>query len=197
MLASVLSYGQQNSDITDKGVVINGVKWATRNVDTPGTFAAKPESAGQFYQWNSGKAWAATGESVNGWNNSEILGATWEKANDPSPASWRVPALGEIQKLLDKEKVNNEWITVNGVNGRKLTDKATGNSIFLPAVGYRNPGDGTLNSVDRYGGYWSSTPDDSHGIFSYVFHSGNSNWWKYYNYPRIFGFSIRPVKINE
>jgi len=27
----------------EKGVVINGVKWATRNVDKPGTFAANNE----------------------------------------------------------------------------------------------------------------------------------------------------------
>ena len=26
----------------EKGVVINGVTWATRNVDAPGTFAASP-----------------------------------------------------------------------------------------------------------------------------------------------------------
>jgi len=36
----------------DEGVVINGVKWATRNVAAPGTFAANPQDAGMFYQWN-------------------------------------------------------------------------------------------------------------------------------------------------
>ena len=41
-------------------VIINGVKWATCNVDAPGTFAAAPESAGMFYQWNRKIGWSAT-----------------------------------------------------------------------------------------------------------------------------------------
>ena len=32
----------------EEGVVINGVTWATCNVDVPGKFAAKPESPGKF-----------------------------------------------------------------------------------------------------------------------------------------------------
>jgi len=37
---------------TDEGVVINGVKWATCNVDNPGTFVNRPETTGKIYQWN-------------------------------------------------------------------------------------------------------------------------------------------------
>jgi len=37
----------------ETGVVINGVTWATRNVDAPGTFVANTKDAGMFYQWNS------------------------------------------------------------------------------------------------------------------------------------------------
>jgi len=33
----------------DEGVIIDGVKWATRNVDVPGTFASSPEAPGMFY----------------------------------------------------------------------------------------------------------------------------------------------------
>jgi len=32
----------------DEGVVINGIRWATRNVDAPGTFVDNPEDAGMF-----------------------------------------------------------------------------------------------------------------------------------------------------
>ena len=184
--------GQQNPAATDKGVIINGVKWATRNVDKPGTFADKPESAGKFYQWNRKKAWDVTGESVSGWDSSDISGAAWEKVNDPSPAGWHVPTLGELQKLLDKEKVNNEWTTLNGVTGRKFTDKETANSIFLPAAGFRKFTNGMLDGVGLYGGYWSGTPSGDY-TFSLGFHEENSNWWKYYNYPRIYGFNVRSV----
>jgi uncharacterized protein (TIGR02145 family) len=149
------SCGSKKGLHRDKGVVINGVKWATRNVDAAGTFAAKPEDSGMFYQWNRKTAWAATG-NVTGWDDTVPEGATWEKANDPSPAGWRVPTVDEIQTLFDKDKVNKEWTTVNGVKGHRFTDKATGNSIFLPAAGgcFNS---GALYGTGSYGSYWSST----------------------------------------
>ena len=120
----------------DEGVIINGVKWATRNVASPGTFANKPEDAGMIYQWNRKVAWTATG-NVAGWDSSYPVGDTWEEASDPSPAGWRVPTFGEIESLLDAENVNREWTTEKGINGMRFTDKSAGNSIFLPAVGER------------------------------------------------------------
>ena len=73
---------------------------------------------------------------------------------------WRMPTEEEIYKLLDTEKVTNEWTTLNGVNGRKYTDIATSKSIFLPVTSNRLP-NGILyygNDTDgEYGCYWSST----------------------------------------
>jgi len=148
---------QTNTPTTDVGVVINGVKWATRNVDDFGTFAATPESSGMFYQWNRPKAWAATG-TVTDWDSDIPTGTTWGKANDPSPKGWRVPTKAEMDKLCDETKVSNEWTTQNGVKGRKFTDKSTGASVFLPAAGLRSPYyKGTLYSAGTSGYYWSST----------------------------------------
>ena len=152
----------------DEGVVINGVKWATRNVAAPGTFAATPEDAGMFYQWNKKKAWAITGDEVTDWDNSLPAGDTWAKSNDPSPEGWHVPTDAEIRTLFDDDKVSSEWTARNGVNGCIFTDKATGNSIFLPALGVRSGEDGTLNLVDMQGNYWTSTtgcPDCSYGMY--------------------------------
>ncbi|MDR0431173.1 MAG: hypothetical protein LBH58_11940, partial [Tannerellaceae bacterium] len=169
-------------------VTINGVHWATRNVDAPGTFAASPESAGRFYQWNRKKDWPATG-SVSGWDTSTPSGTTWAAANDPSPAGWRVPTLSELQTLLDTDKVSHVWTTVNGVNGRRFTDKATGASIFLPAVGYRNRDNGTLNGAGR-GEYWSGTHYDSNYAYILYFTSVGANA----SYTdREYGVSIRCV----
>ncbi|MDR0547779.1 MAG: leucine-rich repeat domain-containing protein [Dysgonamonadaceae bacterium] len=125
-----------NTATTDVGVVINGVRWATRNVDAPGTFAASPTSKGKIYQWNNKKAWAATG-AVTGQNYSTApapVGSFWIKANDPSPKDWRVPTLNEIKSLLNTDRVKNEWTTLNGVSGRRFTDKTTGASIFFRRV---------------------------------------------------------------
>ena len=174
------------------GIRINGIVWATRNVASPGTFAAKPEDAGMFYQWNRKVAWPATG-NVTGWNNSMPTGVAWEKSNDPSPAGWHVPTFDDIQKLLDTEKVTDVWTTENGVSGRKFTDKATGKSIFLPAAGFRdgNDGnDGTLDNASSSGSYWSSTQNNESRAYYLVFNNEYAFW---YFHSRRFGFSVRPV----
>jgi len=178
----------------ETGVIINGVKWATRNVDNQGRFVAKPEATGMLYQWNRKKAWAAIGETVNGWSNSDPSGTIWEKVNDPSPVGWRIPTIEEIGKLFDKEKVINEWTTVNSVNGRKFTDKATGKSIFLPAVGCRSGRDGSLYGIGSYGDYWSSTQSRDfvpRGAYSLHFYDSNSHWESCYD--KACGYSIRSV----
>jgi len=151
-----------DTNTTDKGVVINGVKWATRNVGKPGTFATNPEDAGMFYQWNRKVGWSATDPMVNSnggttWDNSTPVGTMWEKANDPSPAGWRVPTHEEMQKLLDINMVSNEWTNQNGVAGMRFTDKTTGKSIFFPAAGWREYKGGLLGNVSQRGDYWSST----------------------------------------
>jgi uncharacterized protein (TIGR02145 family) len=182
--------GNTDDDKHSTPVVINGVRWATRNVDQPGTFAAGPEYPGKLYQWNRKKAWLAIG-SVSGWDSSQPTGDFWAKANDPSPTGYRVPTLDEIKKLLDETNVSNEWTTVNGVKGRKFTDKTTGSSIFLPAVGYRS-NNGEFGSAGTSGGYWSSTADDSsYGSFSLNFGILGANCGN--DYSRYNGFSVRPV----
>ncbi len=180
--------------LTDAGVVINGVKWATRNVDAPGKFAVKAEDAGMFYQWNSKTAWSATDDITN-WNIVVTTGRIWKEENDPSPAGWRVPTLDDIKKLLDENKVTIEWTAVNEINGTRFTDQVTGNSIFLPAVGFRNYETGILYNVGSYGRYWGNSAytrdDDDAGAYYMAIHSSEPDWGCGY---RLYGRSIRCVK---
>jgi len=175
-----------NSTSSGKGVVINGVTWATCNVDKPGTFAANPEDAGMFYQWNRKTAWATTG-GVTDWDNSIPNGNAWAKSNDPSPAGWRVPTWAEIQKLCDNSKVRNEWTTQNGISGVKFTDSNTGNSIFLPAVGIRED---SGNPVANDGYYWSNTADGTNGAWGMILQSGLADGD---GFTRDSGCCVRPV----
>jgi len=146
-----------------QGVIINGVCWAISNVSAPGTFAENPEGTGIRYQWNSKKEWSAptyVGGQKQGWQDKHVSNSpVWEKANDPSPDGWRVPTVDELRTLCDRDKVNREWTSVNGVNGTKFTDKATGNTIFIPATGYRDEqnNNGTLKDVGTQGKYWGNT----------------------------------------
>ena len=180
----------------DEGVVINGVKWATRNVDKPGTFAVNPEDAGMFYQWNCNVALPVTG-SVTNWDSSNnLIEDKWEKSNDPSPIGWRVPTIEETEKLLDREKVTKEWATINGVNGMKFIDKITGNSLFLPAVGRRDSS-GTLVYAEN-GYYWSNSRVmfENFGLLYYgilTFLSDNAAAFKNFG-NRSSGLSVRCVE---
>ena len=172
-----------------QGVVINGVRWATRNVGAPGTFASSPCDNGEYYQFNKDTTdfllWSDYVNSV--YANSD----TWLSANDPSPAGWRVPTSDEIQKLIDYNYVTYEWIDSNGFTGGKFTDKATGNSIFLSAASYRSSYDGTLYNVGGHGYYWSSTVGDGGSAYFLGFGNASATYWGYND--RSFGFSVRPV----
>jgi len=163
-------------------VLINGVKWATRNVDAPGTFAANPEDTGMFYQWNRTKGWSATG-SVTGWDSSMPTGTTWETANNVCPSGYRVPTDAEIDKLI---AASSQWTTQNGVAGRIFG--SGDNPLFLPAAGYRDYSNGTLYITST--NYWSSTQNNTTYAYNLNFDSGNA--FKYSHY-RNYGFSVRCV----
>ena len=89
-----------------------------------------------------------------------------------------------------RENCTWTWITKNGVNGYEVKSKINGNSIFLPAAGYRDYGD--LNYAGRSGLYWSSSLDtDSPDYAWYVnFNSGDVGRG---NNGRYCGQSVRPV----
>jgi len=187
---------------TDLGVIINGVKWATRNVDKPGTFASTPESAGMLYQWNRKIGWSADDPMINSngdstWNSSNPTGMIWESANDPSPLGWHVPTEDEIITLYDNDKVTSKWITQNGVYGRKFIDKTTGNSLFLTAVGTRSGYEsGRFSGSGIIGFYWSNTANDETAADNACFiecgddvNEGGLNAWG----NRSDGYSVRSV----
>lgn len=178
-------------------VLINGVRWATKNVAVPGTFAHSPEASGSFYQWNSKNAWASTG-TITGWDGSWKGGFTtpssfdtWAAANDPSPAGYRVPTYAELQSLEDDAKVTNIWTIQNGVNGRKFTDSASGNSIFIPAAGYRYDSNGELLGVGGGGHIWGSTAGMNASAY-FLYFSSDEHGLSYTSY-RARGYTVRSV----
>ena len=178
------------------GVVLNGIRWATRNVDMPGTFAQHPESAGRFFQWGTLNGvvhhWPATG-AVTGWNNSCWQRDAWTAANDPCPQGWRVPTQQQLQSLANEWSF---WTQRNGVSGRLFGHAP--NQIFLPAAGTRDT-NGTFHSVaigdlGAIGSYWSSSPtfgwSSNAGVLQFV-QAWGGVWVPSTN--RAQGFSVRCV----
>ena len=158
------------------GVVINGIRWATRNVDMPGTFAETPESFGMLFQWNRKKAWNAVDEEVEGWDSSFPEGTKWYAENDPCPEGWRVPTVDELRSLQD---AGSEWTMQNRVRGRLFG--TTPNQLFLPSAGWRRSSDGSFNGLNAVGNYWSSTQS---GVLSAMYlwfpagHVSESSLWR-------------------
>ena len=101
---------------------------------------------------------------------------------------WRMPTSDEWSELMNNSSVI--WTTENGVNGCRFTSRHTGNSIFLPASGYRFSS--SLGNVNDNCLYWSSSLSEGDPGSVWLFFStpDNSSMWVY---ARQNGFSIRPV----
>ena len=178
------------------------VKWATCNVG-----ALNPEEYGNYYAWGETEEKNKYDWSTYKWCNGTyttltkyctdgIYGTFDNKTTlDPEDdvayvkwgGGWRIPTLKEQEELLNDCKWT--WTTQNGVEGYKVTSKINGNSIFLPATGYRT-GMGCYYEGSR-GYYWSRQIDhydDCNAYHLNVFDGGRSDCDRRYN-----GHSVRPV----
>ena len=185
---------------TDLGLT---VKWATCNVG-----ANMPEENGHYfawgetltknsYVWNLYKWCNASPYSLTKYNinssygsvdNKTLLDQSDDVATIRFGTNWRMPTSAEFIEL--KNNCTWTWTVQNGVNGYKVTSKSNGNSIFLPAAGYKD-GTSLLNSgISGY--YWSSSLDTStpyDALYIYL----NANDISVYDYYRYLGLSVRPV----
>lgn len=117
---------------------------------------------------------------------------TLEAADDAATAKlglpWCMPTSDEIMELLDN--CTWTWTTQDGINGYEVKGP-NGNSIFLPAAGYRCPSE--LFDAGSWGYYWSSSLNTAYSFSAryLYFGSGERGWDNSYRY---FGFPVRPVR---
>ena len=101
-----------------------------------------------------------------------------------------MPTAAEIQELIDNCKWT--WSAQKGYVGYKITGPS-GNSIFLPAAGYRS--DGELFCGGEYGYYFTSNPDEKYQDCAIVLRTDETETFGRRLGP--FGFdcgrSVRPV----
>ena len=126
-----------------------------------------------------------------------------ESADDAAAVNWgsdwRMPTYTELKELRDTKSNTTDytwtWTTVDGHRGWKITSKksgTTGNSIFLPAAGYRQVV--TLYRQGSNGLYWSSTLREDPAYAWYLgLNSGDDGMS---NDIRRYGMSVRPVQSN-
>ena len=109
---------------------------------------------------------------------------------------WRIPTGNEVGQLWVLSKDDNyefKWTSVKGVSGLRITQLATGNSIFLPAAGTCD-GKSSVSGTSTGGSIWSSIIDSGapHTAMAFTFSSlgvGRPN------VKRCNGLSIRPVYV--
>ncbi len=116
----------------------------------------------------------------------DIAAANWG-------GDWRMPSVDQCRELYDSKYTSISSTSLNGVNGRLVTSKSNGNSIFLPAAGYR---DGSGVYYTNWGYYWSRSlyPNDSSDAYGLNFDSG---FRAVYSNGRYYGRTIRPVCIKK
>ncbi len=205
-LQAKFSYiGGGSQEYIDLGLP-SGLLWATCNVG-----AEAPEDYGDYFAWGETQPksiynWS-TYQYCNGSNNTltrycnkssygyngftdnlttllpedDVATANWG-------SGWCMPTEEEWQELY--QNTTHTWTNLKGVNGR-LFIASNGNSLFLPAAGYR---DGiSLYHVGSYGLYWSSSlgMDFPYHAWSFSFDSGSCGM----DYgTRLNGFTVRPIR---
>ena len=195
----------------------SGTLWATRNVG-----ASAPEDYGDYFAWGETQP---KNDSVNtymwyrsdnyypyysgytkyctvgdyGYNGLVDNKTELDPSDDAATANWgaeaRMPSFEQFQELCDY----CTWQSTqhNGVYGQLATGP-NGNTIFLPAAGYRWLE--SLNDVGSDGVYWSRTLNSSspnnayHLYFRSGVVSGDVVW---YDFNRYGGFSVRAVRVSQ
>ena len=197
MLGEVLDYGVRMIDLG----LPSGVLWRNMNVG-----ASSIEDSGDYYQWGE-----VVTKDVYNYNNYDPLGnggsqydniGTDISGNDSYDAArhnlggyWRMPTRAEFDELLANSSW--QWKTINGQTGYQVTSRINGNSIFLPATGYKE-NNGHYSS-NNYGFYFSSVPVNATESRAYGLSFSSSErqvtYSRFINFYRFYGLPIRPVAI--
>ena len=166
----------------------SGIKWATCNVG-----ANTPEEYGDYFAW--GETTTKSSYSYTNYkysSNPSTLPLSADAAHVNWGGKWRMPTKAEQDELSNISNCTWTWTTQNGVKGYKVTSKKNGNSIFLPAAGYCDVGNGNFSDAGSDGSYWSSSLGTGSGRFVYFlgFNSGYVDWDRSFRY---YGQSVRAV----
>jgi uncharacterized protein (TIGR02145 family) len=184
-------------------VSATGLVWMDRNLGATQVAASSTDadSYGDLYQWgrktdghqirtsattagpvasgSEGGNFITNGTAPFDWLSSQD-GNRWStesSSHNPCPTGYRVPTDYELQAE------RNTWVTKNAAG-------AFASPLKFPLAGFRNYSDGTLNSVDSGGHYWSSTLSSTYAR-SLNFSSSSASLS---NNFRAYGFSVRCIK---
>ncbi len=187
----------------------SGTLWATCNVG-----ANSPEEYGDYfawgetttkgtYNWSTYKYCQGTETTITKYCTNSKYGTVDNKTeleaiDDAATANWgsewQMPSEEQFDELINSSNTTTTLTTMNGKYGRKITSKSNGNSIFLPAAGFRY---GTsLYPAGSHGYYWSRSLSTSYSHFAYYLYFYSSYIFTDGSY-RYCGRSVRPVRVKK
>lgn len=194
--------GKVNVEYVDLGL---SVKWAKHNVG-----AASSHEVGSFYCWGETESNNYPSWDTYKWYNSDTSQMTkycldkklstydgksqLEEGDDAARVNWggkwRLPTPAEWRELMDPNKCEWTWKTVGGLQGYEVKSKNNGNTIFLPAAGYKTGG---LTYPASSGTHYMTTMLSSTNGFSSVTFMMKDGNYKMSQLYRVHGILIRPV----
>ncbi len=174
------------------------VYWCSCNVG-----AESPEEYGDYFAWGETKqkkTYTKENYSYYDSNTSQyidigrnICGTEYDAATVNLDSDWKMPTEEQVEELISN--CEWEWTQLNNINGYKVTGK-NGNSIFIPASGYKD------NSVVVY-------KKEKEGAAIWIGNEGATSYASYLrdpfsdvrinrimNYYGYTGHPIRPVTTN-
>ena len=158
-----------------------------------------PNDANQNYKYAKGsydtltKYCNMSDYGYNGYtDNLKILELSDDVAHSEFGGDWHMPdskLLCELMIYTDNEWVEN-YNNIDGLNGRVFTSKVNGNTLFIPAAGYRNGSD--INEVGSICYLWSSSLRLDYPCDAYNLYFRSDDITMNYDY-RCIGYSVYPV----
>jgi hypothetical protein len=165
----------------------SGTLWADRNIG-----ADAPEDYGDYFRWGETTTFTENSDDYEYCDLGEnIAGTEYDAATAIFGEGFMIPTLEQLNELL--RYCTLDRTTINDVHGMKVTG-TNGNSIFLPAAGFRYNFSFSLADDGKGGHYWIATHenllcDAPRGIFL-MFNSILCSWGLF---NRGAGLSVRPV----
>lgn len=190
----------------------SGTLWASCNVG-----ASRPEDFGDYfawgevnpkddYSWSSYRYLNDLDDTMLKYNTNSECGTldyriSLEAGDDAATMNWdnewQMPNHKQFEELVSGRYTDLEWTTQNDIEGWLITSKSNGNSIFLPAAGYRQftdlvnvgtPYYWTRSSSTYCGGGVAFTKDKTIGM------GGLGSMGTFTDRERFYGMSVRPVR---
>ena len=208
----VVSAIEDNHEYVDLGLP-SGTLWATCNIG-----ASAPEEYGDYFAWGETEPKDYYDRSAYKWcyydnngywkwtkyyfyNYASTIAGDGKTELDPEDDAayvnwspyWRTPSSDQIEELVNR--CSWQWTQRNGVNGQ-LGTGPNGNTIFLPAAGYRWRE--SLSNKGSIGRYWSRTlcSYDTAEAYLLSFYSWNV-YHDCFNESRFNGCAMRAVRVSQ